>query len=688
MNSPKHFKRYLHFKFLLFRIFIVAAIVLVGISSAYFVQKITDEYSVIMEQRVAHMQTVQEARADTLTLGFHATRLLQRQEAHSSLADDDEDSLRELQRLLGEMRTFLASAQNHPEDMPHAQQVESLLQSLETDFRTAYTLHEQYEMLEKEGGEELERVHEEALASQDKALAHFEPLSQAFAQWDEALLRQIMEETAEIKEKSSTNLLLVVLLSLLAVFVTLLVGLIFSSRVIVRPLEELTKTAEEMADGKLSKRVEIHSRDEIGKLAYTFNKMAARLETSYDDLEKIVSEKTQALEGVLNQFESKNEDLEKSQMATINLLEDLENEKRAVEERVKLRTQELEREKNKLLQVTSNMRGGGILLDDKHEVIFVNEAACEMLGVQSGNVKTILASFLAHFQGDEIRAHFKRCIDGETFHVPEIDGNGRVYEIFFHHLKNNNETAGYFILFFDITDAKLLERSKSELVAVASHQLRTPLTAMRGNVEMLIDESFGSLNKEQHELLDDIDVSTIRLITMVNEMLDITKIERGNLELSMEKMNINEVITSVVADLQAYAQRHEFTIETAVAPDIVVDADKVRLRQIFQNLIDNAIKYSNHPGHLSISSEVKDGMAQIAFKDNGIGVPKNEQPKLFERFYRASNTAKSASSGSGLGLYIVKAIAQQFGGDIRFISEEGKGTTFFVTLPLSSNNNQ
>jgi signal transduction histidine kinase len=228
----------------------------------------------------------------------------------------------------------------------------------------------------------------------------------------------------------------------------------------------------------------------------------------------------------------------------------------------------------------------------------------------------------------------------------------------------------------------LLERSKSELVAVASHQLRTPLTAMRGNVEMLIDESFGELNKEQHELLDDIDVSTIRLITMVNEMLDITKIEKGDLEMSLERLNVKENIDSVIADLGGYAERHEFKIDSSgIMSDVVIEGDRMRVRQVFQNLIDNSIKYSRHPGKLVMSSKKANGKVELTFADNGIGIPKIEQPKLFERFYRASNTAKTASSGSGLGLYIVKSIIEQLGGEITVQSEEEVGTTFVVTLP-------
>ncbi len=136
-----------------------------------------------------------------------------------------------------------------------------------------------------------------------------------------------------------------------------------------------------------------------------------------------------------------------------------------------------------------------------------------------------------------------------------------------------------------------------------------------------------------------------------------------------------------------YAERHEFIVDTkGLSAELFVDADRVRISQVFQNLIDNAIKYSRHPGLLNIASRKQDTMWEISFADNGIGVPKDEQHKLFDRFYRASNTSKTTSSGSGLGLYIVKSIANQLGGDIRFESEENVGTTFFVSLPIASNN--
>lgn len=411
--------------------------------------------------------------------------------------------------------------------------------------------------------------------------------------------------------------------------------------------------------------------------------------TEKKEAEEKVALEAKRFQQVAEDVHKKNEELEKIRKATLNILEDLDEEKKAVENRVLDRTKQLEQEKEKLMQVTQNMKGGAILLDEKRNVIFTNANIWDMLGatVEKINDTDALDLLFNKFKDTDIKKYFQRCIHGETFHVPEIESGERVYEIFFHYLEDHvraeRKHFGYFILIFDITDVKLLERSKSELVAVASHQLRTPLTAMRGNVEMLIDESYGKLSSDQHELLDDIEISTIRLIGMVNDMLDITKLEAGNLEMTPEKLDIGKIIRSIVEDLKDYAHKHAFTITHDPVAESVpsVYGDRVRVRQIFQNLIDNAIKYSRHPGVLTISYHSRKGVVEIELKDNGIGIPKNEQSKLFGRFYRASNSAKSASSGSGLGLYIVKSIVEQLNGSIRFESVENVGTTFYITLP-------
>jgi signal transduction histidine kinase len=402
------------------------------------------------------------------------------------------------------------------------------------------------------------------------------------------------------------------------------------------------------------------------------------------------AEKSPEIIKLLEEVKARNLELQRVRSATLNLLEDLDAEKAAVEQKVKDRTEELEHERNKLLQVTRNIRGGAILLDHSRKPVFINRNVRPMLGLpDSLDDDAVFVVFMEKFASTEVSKFFDTCKVNETLNIPEAEVGAHVFEIFFHGLeevdKDGKTLPMYFILFSDNTEAKLLERSKSELVAVASHQLRTPLTAMRGNVEMLLDGSFGEVSKEQQELLHDIEESTIRLITMVNEMLDITKIEKGDLEMTIEEVDPVEIINSIVSDLLDYASRHQFTINHHVPSErVAIYVDKVRVRQVLQNIIDNAIKYSRHPGKLDIDYKITPEAITFSFADNGIGIPEAEQPRMFGRFYRASNTARTTSSGSGLGLYIVKSIVEQLGGQITFESKENVGTTFHITLPTSA----
>ncbi len=457
---------------------------------------------------------------------------------------------------------------------------------------------------------------------------------------------------------------------------------------VLRPIVELTELVTKISEGDFETRIKVKSHDEIGVLGAAFNAMASRIKEAQTNLKKKVDEKKMELSSVLQDIQVKNTELERSQLATINLLEDLEGEKKNIEKKIVERTNELQLEKNKLLQVTSHMRGGGVLFDINHRVIFANTELYKILNIEPGvGYDRIIDSVSTYFGEAIIKGHLDRCFNGESFHVKEISAGGKIYEIFFHYFahttEEHTEIPSFFMLIFDITDFKLLEHSKSELISVASHQLRTPLTAMRGNVEMLVDESFGELNKEQHELLHDIEDSTLRLITMVNDMLDITKLERNNFEMNKSKINVHHLLGSVIGDLTTYANQHEVTIDSEkIQRDIVIEGDELRLRQVFQNLIDNAVKYGRNKGKIQVTAEPIEWAVEITVQDDGIGIPQNEQSKIFARFYRATNTAKSTSSGSGLGLYIVRAIVQQHGGDIAFESSEGKGTKFIVRLPF------
>jgi len=348
---------------------------------------------------------------------------------------------------------------------------------------------------------------------------------------------------------------------------------------------------------------------------------------------------------------------------------------------------DLEQERSMLLYVARNMRIGAIFIDNKGEIMFVNSKGRDMFGLKEGE-EDILKILSAKFPKSNIKERINQCIAGKPSTIPETEVDHQIFELIFQCVSIEDDpkkgTFGHFIWIRDITEEKLLERSKSEFVAIASHQLRTPLTVTRGNTEMLLDESSGKINKEQREMLNIMLTANDRLIALVNDILDVTKIEQGNLELNLEDIKIEEVVGGVVSDLKEYAKKNDVSIKYQKPREKMpfVVGDKIRLHQVFQNLIDNAIRYSRHKKGLKskveISFRISDSTIETKVADNGIGIPKSEQSKIFEQFYCASN----ASGGTGLGLYIVKSIITQLDGRVWLESEENKGTTFYFTLPI------
>ena len=384
-------------------------------------------------------------------------------------------------------------------------------------------------------------------------------------------------------------------------------------------------------------------------------------------------------------------DISSKELTKANIF--LREEKTEIEKRVEERTKELSQERRKLDRIAQNMDTGAILLDKEGAVIFINNKAMEMINFTGKDNSKVLHYLFEKFKEYPIKENLQKCISGDNVEMSEVQIYNNIYEILFQKLmenvKGSNESFGHLIWIRDITTEKLLERSKSELVAVASHQLRTPLTVTKGNTEMLLDESFGKLNDEQKKIISDTHESNEKLITLVNQMLDITRIERSILPFTLEEVHVDEILKKAIDDLAAYASSSGVIINY-IKPEHDIpklNADKERIYQVLQNLIENSIKYclpdNTKQCKVDISLQSTKDVVDIEITDNGIGIPKSEQSRIFERFYRASNVTAQAGSGTGLGLYIVKSIVEHFGGKIRFDSEENKGTTFYITLPLA-----
>lgn len=237
----------------------------------------------------------------------------------------------------------------------------------------------------------------------------------------------------------------------------------------------------------------------------------------------------------------------------------------------------------------------------------------------------------------------------------------------------------------DITQQKELERAKDKFISLVSHQLRTPLTSMRILTEMLANGQAGKLTETQQDFINKINISTIRMIQLVGDILNVTQIERGRLKVVPLPTDMPELIQWHIDEVSPLAKDRKVKIKYTPSKGIgPVKVDPVLFSQIIHNLLTNAIRYTAGEDKTVKVSFTKDAEGYtLTVSDQGIGIPKGVQAKIFSSFYRATNAEKLQGDGTGLGLHLIKLIMDATGGKVWFVSKEGKGTTFYVWLPLS-----
>ena len=230
----------------------------------------------------------------------------------------------------------------------------------------------------------------------------------------------------------------------------------------------------------------------------------------------------------------------------------------------------------------------------------------------------------------------------------------------------------------------MANKIKSEFVSIVSHQLKAPLTGMRWASDVLTSNKIGELNDKQEEYLKDIQESTSRMIRLVNDLLDVSKIESGKMEIRLQDVDLKEIVEISIKELTSFARANnvEFVVDIERGTG-KIKTDPIRIKMVIQNFIDNAIKYtSSKKGVVKVLLENKAKNIYCSVEDNGLGISKVEQARIFDKFFRGSGMAKKQTIGTGLGLYIAKAAIESSGGKIGFKSEKQKGSTFWFTLPI------
>jgi signal transduction histidine kinase len=229
-----------------------------------------------------------------------------------------------------------------------------------------------------------------------------------------------------------------------------------------------------------------------------------------------------------------------------------------------------------------------------------------------------------------------------------------------------------------------LDRLKDEFLSLVSHELRTPLSSIRGYLDLVLDEEAGELNDEQQRFLRAVERNSARLLRLVGDLLFVAQADAGRLTLERAKVDLSALAADCVEGARPVADQKSIVLELATEPVPALVGDRGRLAQVFDNLVSNSLKFTPEGGRVEVRTAASNGRVVLEVEDTGIGIPAAEQPRLFERFFRAASATEQAIPGTGLGLAIVKAIVEAHGGDITVESLPHDGTTFRIELPLAA----
>jgi PAS domain S-box-containing protein len=369
----------------------------------------------------------------------------------------------------------------------------------------------------------------------------------------------------------------------------------------------------------------------------------------------------------------------------------------SLEQKVAERTRELAEDHAKDEALLESIGEGFLEIDMNGKVMTSNHAAATMLRWRKKDIIGAHASAVLNLHdkgGKPIapRDHFvQRAIDEkrpvsttptDIFVCERKDGTQLPIAIIATPFLMGMEMRGVVVTFRDVTEEKRIDHMKSEFISLASHQLRTPLTAIGWYVELMHGEQ-QTLSQEQKDYLSQITDSHARMVDLVNSLLNVSRIELGRLKISPEKTTLSAVVERATKELLPQIEQKRLTLERRFPKTLQASLDIQLVQMVLQNLLSNAVKYTPQRGHIDLSI-LSDGQElRFEVKDSGMGIPRSQQSRVFEKLFRADNVLKTDTEGTGIGLYIAKYTAEAWGGRLWFESKEGRGTTFFFTTPIT-----
>jgi PAS domain S-box-containing protein len=350
-------------------------------------------------------------------------------------------------------------------------------------------------------------------------------------------------------------------------------------------------------------------------------------------------------------------------------------------------------EASKSRAILEGIADGVMVADAQGNVILLNAAAQEILGMSREEIAGRPIHELSGLYGAEgdtwlaLTKEWAQALPAKgepTSFESQFKTEEKVVSVHMAPVLMRDEFLGTVSVFRDITREVAVDRMKSELISTVSHQLRTPMTSIKGYTDLLYLETAGEINKAQRRFLSIIKSNADRLALLANDLLDISRIETGRIRLNPELIHMSAIIGEIAASLRGQIEGTDLSLKLDIPEGLPpIYGDRDRVTQILTNLIDNARHYTPAGGQITISAQVRGDFLQVSVADTGIGIAPEDQEKIFDRFYRADHPLVQEVAGTGLGLSIVKSFVEMHGGKIWVESEPGRGSTFSFTLPLA-----
>lgn len=410
--------------------------------------------------------------------------------------------------------------------------------------------------------------------------------------------------------------------TLITLVVTAVLGVLLA-RTITRPISDMQKHAFALSKGNFSRKVKVYGFDEIGQLAITFNNLTKKLQ--------------------------------ESQATT-------------------------ESERRKLSSVLSYMTDGVIATDRRGRIILINEPAAKMLDVSR---ETVLSESIINLLGLKGKYTFEELLEERESVILDYSTNYEPYVLRANFSVIQKETGfvnGLITVLHDITEQEKIDMERKEFVANVSHELRTPLTTMRSYVEALAEGAWQD-DELAPKFLEVTQNETERMIRLVNDLLQLSKLDNRDIKLDKELVDFIVFYNRIIDRFELTKEQNVIFERKLSKHAAFVEVDEDKLTQVMDNIISNALKYSPEGGKITFSLKEQEKQIIVSISDNGVGIPKENLEKVFDRFYRVDKARTRKLGGTGLGLAIAKEMVEAHGGKIWATSKEGKGTKVSFTLP-------